>query len=89
MDLKSSLSKMLDIALTLWPHLHPFCPVLHWPSTYLLNQIHDRRMNVSTSVNSLLIVTLSDSIVVSANISGNNDVEIQFMLVRIIDFKNH
>ena len=42
-------------------------------------------MDVSTSVNSLLIVALSASIEVSAKIRGNNGVEIQYMVVRIMD----
>ena len=42
-------------------------------------------MNVSTSVNSLFIVALSDSIEVSAQIRGNNGVEIQDIVVRILD----
>ena len=46
-------------------------------------------MNVSTSVNSLLIVVLSASIEVSAKIRSNNGVEIQYMVVRIMDLKKH
>ena len=39
-------------------------------------------MNLYTSLNSILIVALSDSIEVSAKIRGNNGVEIQYMVVR-------
>ena len=46
-------------------------------------------MNVSNFVNSLLIVALYASIEVLAKIRGNNDVEIQYMVVRIMDLKNH
>ena len=46
-------------------------------------------MNVSTFVNSLLTVALSASIKVSAKIRGNNGVEIQYMVVRIMDVKKH
>ena len=46
-------------------------------------------MNVSTSVNYLLIVALSASIEVSNKIFGNNGVEIQYMVVRILDVKKH
>ena len=42
-------------------------------------------MNVPTSVNYLFIVALSASIEVSAKIRGNNGVEIQDMVVRIMD----
>ena len=42
-------------------------------------------MNISTSVNYLLIVALSASIEVSSKIRGNNGVEIQYMAVRIMD----
>ena len=42
-------------------------------------------MNISTSVNYLLIVSLSASIEVFAKIRGNNGVEIQYMAVRIMD----
>ena len=44
-------------------------------------------MNVSTSVNSLLIMDLSASIEVSAKIRGNNGVEMQYIVVRIMDLK--
>ena len=44
-------------------------------------------MNLSTSVKYILIVALSDSIEVSAKIRGNNGVEIQYMVVRIMDLK--
>ena len=44
-------------------------------------------MNVSTSVNSLLVVVLSDSIEVSAKIRSNNGVEIKYMVVRIMELK--
>ena len=44
-------------------------------------------MNVSTSVNYLFIVALSTSIEVLAQIRGNNGVEIQDMVVRILDEK--
>ena len=44
-------------------------------------------MNVSTFANSLLIMDLSDSFVLLANIRGNNCVEIQYMVVRIMDLK--
>ena len=46
-------------------------------------------MNVYTSVNYLLIVALSASIEMLAKIRGNNGVEIQYMVVRIMDFKKH
>ena len=42
-------------------------------------------MNVSNFVNSLLIVALSASIEVSSKIRGNNGVETQYMVVRIMD----
>ena len=44
-------------------------------------------MNVSTYVNSLLIVALSASIEMSAKIRSNNGVEIQYTVVIIMDFK--
>ena len=53
--------------------------------TYLLNQIQDRRMNVSTSINYILILDLSAPIEVSAKIRGNNGVEIQYIAVIIVD----
>ena len=46
-------------------------------------------MNVSTSAHFLLIVALSASIEVLAKIRGNNGVEIQYMVVRIMDLKKH
>ena len=42
-------------------------------------------MNISTLVNFLFAVALSTSIEVSAQIRGNNGVEIQDMVVRILD----
>ena len=42
-------------------------------------------MNISTLVNYLFIVALSASIEVSAQIRGNNGVEIQDMVVIILD----
>ena len=42
-------------------------------------------MNLSTLVNYLFVVALSASIKVSAQIRGNNGVEIQDMVVRIMD----
>ena len=42
-------------------------------------------MNISTPVKSLLIVSLSASIEVSAQIREKNDAEIQDMVVRILD----
>ena len=42
-------------------------------------------MNIFTSVNYLLIVALSASIEVSAKIRGNNGVEIQDIVVRIMN----
>ena len=65
-------------------HLHPFHPILHCLSTYLLNQLQDRRINISTLVKSLLIVSLTASIEVLSQICGNNGVEIQDMELRIL-----
>ena len=42
-------------------------------------------MNVSNFINDLLIVSLSASIEVLDKIRGNNGVEIQYMVVRIMD----
>ena len=46
-------------------------------------------MNTSNFVNYLLIVAISAYIDVSAKTRGNNDVEIQYMVVRIMDLKKH
>ena len=46
-------------------------------------------MNVSTSINYLLILDLSAPIEVSAKIRGNNGVEIQYIAVIIVYLKKH